>query len=223
MTHQQTVEKIKKLISLATSSNEHEAKLALEQAQKLIQKYNVDNESLLDVPPEETKVIIQESTVQLRISNAAIKYIPLIGGAIAKLFGSFYIYTISQELNFKLVGYPTNNEIVLYTLEAVLNQGNFLYKEAYRNTKDVGLNFSDGFWNGFAEAFVRKFASLRQETYGLIIYDKVKQTVKENFPNLLKVQHQNQIWLFGNKEGSLAAEQVQLNKGVKGNQVKGYV
>lgn len=104
------IEKIKKLMRLAKSSNEHEAALAAARAQELLSKYNLDETELTEQEiPKEAGVASVNNVVK---KPAAWVY--LLASAVAGAFDCKYFHSpYSGQVSF--VGVDLDHEVASYT------------------------------------------------------------------------------------------------------------
>lgn len=178
---EKVTEKIKKLLELATSPNEHEARRAMEMAQKLMIQFNIDEVDLNTANVSEQ--IIQENYDNELFNRIGVReQLPRITKTIGRIFGVFALFNrrgtgvISEVL---LFGYPTNLKVAKYALDSILQQGALEYKAVYRANRSTlgGLEF----WDGFAYGLQRKFESFssKEANSALVVYDPVERYTKE--------------------------------------------
>lgn len=102
------IEKIKKLLRLAKSSNEHEAALAAARAQELLAKYNLDETELSEREmPKEAEVSYTD------IVKRPPTWIYLIAASVAGAFDCSYFFSAYGRMCF--VGVDLDHEIASYT------------------------------------------------------------------------------------------------------------
>ena len=90
MTKDQLLEKIKKLLALSNSSNPHEAATALLRAQKLMEKYNIEKDSLIDDDISFIEVTPIKGLKAINLNRD-------IGAIISKAFGVETIYVSNKR------------------------------------------------------------------------------------------------------------------------------
>jgi len=181
------VDKIKKLLELTTSPNEHEAKLAMDQAKRLMAKYSVQ---FTDLSEDEIKDSITREYYwndNAFSKQGVFEQIPEIINTIAPIFGvQCLIYTraqrkgyhISKDRQFELIGFPANITVAKFALDSILAQGILEARAKYKQYRTVTFGMS--FWSGFKIGLYEKFGtqSNHTEETGLAVYDKVRAFVK---------------------------------------------
>ena len=129
MTHQEVMEKIKKLMALSKSSNENEAALALERAQKLMEQYSVSMEDVsLSEITEQSEFIAPGMRDRMLFTTLA--------GIVSKAFGvEFYIrFTVkgsgsSQATQTVFIGPKDRLQVACYTYTILSRQACNVKKE----------------------------------------------------------------------------------------------
>src|SRR5688572_11985088 len=158
MQKQQVIDQIKKLLALTSSSNPHESKLAYEKAQKLIYRWNIESDALID---RDERTIINRVACIPQLTSVAWKYIPPIIATTAHLFGCYCRYNPVRVYEYNVFGFPVNIEIAIYTIDLVFNQAQASYRAGIKQTKS--LSFGDGFWSGFTESFVLMHSKIAED------------------------------------------------------------
>ena len=200
---EKVTEQIKKLLALASSPNEHEARLAMQRAQELMRRYSV---SIIDDPLE---VIVEVPYVSKVKSVGISKVLPEICYVISKVFdcSSLYFPLLNK---ITIVGFKTNCLIVEHALDCILNQGIADFRQEYKMQRS--LAFSEGFWVGFLDAIQRKFQQPNVEGEGLVIYDKVKEYLSKYKYGVFSAQRVNS---FGAERGRVSGANVSIRPGVQ--------
>lgn len=206
-------EKVKKLLELAASPNEHEARLAFLKAQELIAKH-----SLNMAENNNTEGIVErEYTLKIPPSSGFMETFPEIAHAISQPFGVYILVSArkrSAPNKIELVGFPTNTQVAEYAIDCVLNQCFSDLHAAYKENPSLG--FAHNFWKGVSKALNLRFRVDSINEKGLIIYDKVKQYM-DKFPstNFLRTQVDGKSGL---EEGLRSGESAQLRPGIVSTQ-----
>lgn len=211
MTKQDAIEKIKKLLALSTSPNEHEAAIAFEKAQAMMKEFLVQD---ADIKQREEQIIsIRRPLLHYKLYRA--------------YSGVYYIFsTVSIKFNCQAIvhpnsatveifGYETDVELATYLCDSIINQGKQDYKASLAR---YGLHSGPSFWTGLARAiYVRIGGDSKVEGEGLILYNKVSEHLYNLFGDLKESQKDTEI-LNQNiyNEGKRAGEKVSLGAGIKG-------
>lgn len=173
------IDRIKKLLELASSPNENESKLAMEQAQKLMERYSI---SSIETEGASAKTI-ERSEYQLPIgiprSPALLRQLPIIADCIGNIFGCFASMTPTATY---LNGFFANVRMTSYALDCILNQAQVEYREGYKKAKSI--TFSHGFWEGFTRRLRERFTQLAEVGNALVVYDPI-QAAKANLKTAL--------------------------------------
>lgn len=116
MNKQEAIAKIKKCLALSASSNEHEAEVALRQAQSLMQKYGVDEADLLAAG-------VSEAEAKAGTARKPTNWEARLAGKIAEAFGCNILYAPSWKGNKWLyIGCGVSPEIAMYAFEVLFRQ-----------------------------------------------------------------------------------------------------
>jgi Protein of unknown function (DUF2786) len=177
------IERIKKLLELTTSPNEAEAKLAMEQAQKLMAKHSIDVADLKEhaAGPEIIRSEYwNEAFNRFGVWDAMTQILI----TIPPIFGVYCVVSHMKHLSptqkdrskrFDLVGFSANIEITRFALDSLLAQGLADARSEYKKYRTVG--FGQSFWSGFASAIAQKFGPAKETSKGIIVYDKVRNYI----------------------------------------------
>lgn len=155
MTKEQVVDKIKKLLALATSPVEAEAALAMQRVQELLASYSLTLEECQRVKIER---ISYNPTYKL--VPGLVEAIPTIAHVIAPIFRCISVNTRLETM--AMFGTAVDLEVLQYTIEALINQAIPLYREGY--AKERSASFGHTFWNAFANQLYARYKHLYQDT-----------------------------------------------------------
>jgi hypothetical protein len=201
-----TEEKIRKLLDLAGSPNEHEAKLAMDRARELMAKYCITIE---DRPEEKPEVIYEIYTPPIRVNNANFKYTTMIVNTLSKHFGVILIIDMTF---IRIYGFPKSIKLAFYAFDTIFNQLNAAFRIGYSHERSI--TFSESFWYGAAFEIHRKFSLTKEQSVGLIVYDPVQAKVAElNVAPI--VSNCNPSSRHGIMLGTLAGQEASFYKGVE--------
>lgn len=172
------VERIKKLLELAASPVESEARLAFEKAQELMAKYSLrESDWKSDSVPE--AIVRHEYVLKVKPSTPLIDQLPFIAQAIGQPFG-VYVLVRASERKVLLVGFSTNCTLVEYAIDCVLTQCMFDYREQFAKQRSIA--FAPEFWRGVSLALSARFsapASQDSKETALAVYDRVKKFMEQ--------------------------------------------
>lgn len=224
MSNQKAIERIKKLLRLASrSTSEGEAANALSQAQKLMQKHGIESSApeLSDVSEAFIKTRHQAETLPV--------YLGKLINMIARAFGCSPIR--SQDNDYRLgvvfIGHNERPEIATYALEVLERQLSKARKEYLktqskrlkRSTKVARADLFCGAWVMAVDEKVQQLALSSEEGTQIEQYRNAKhQNLTES-----KVRHVSASQARGGDMAAITAgyeagKQVNLNHGVNGRE-----
>lgn len=216
---QKIIKKILKCLSLASSSNEHEAAIALGQAQKLMTKYGI---SELDV---DIATVTESSVTTCRTSRPPV-WMRRLAELVSKAFGVDYFHYGKQGTNrYTFVGIGAAPEIAGYSFTVLRRQltkarENWI-KQRYGKRGRVSMRTRKG--DLFAIAWVSSIEKMVTEfAMSVKTKKKIDKYLKVHYPEL--TMHVNKIIdvKSGDGEALLAgfssAKGVRLYHGMNGKQ-----
>lgn len=165
------VEKVKKLLSLSKSSNEHEAATAAALANKLIQQYRISEAQL----SQEGEVIFHDKI--LYHTGRIIPWKNTLACRLAEVYGCKVINNISfphgrKISNFKLVGRKTDCEICFYMFSWLVLE---IQRLADLNAKGKGhkyvFSYCEGIVFGVIEQLNKKQEAKEEHSSALLKID----------------------------------------------------
>lgn len=151
MTQAELEEKVKKLLALSSSPNSHEAALAYEKAQALIDQYNLELK-------EKALYVRTEYKCPIYIDKGLAERLHFLCGLICPIFGSFCVLeTISGKYTF--VGTELSNKISTYAMDSLLNNASITFRREFSKNRSISFPFAfwEGFYQGLALNFQEKF------------------------------------------------------------------
>ena len=202
------LDKIKKCLALATSSEPHEAAAAMRQAQSLMAKHNVSEQGLK--LSEVTELDIKSAVSVSRPKPWEIRLVKTCADA----FGCDFLWTDGNSYNrdpygrYTLIGLKSQAEVCQYTIEVLLRKvrrarAEFLKTLPHLSGKGKtvqGEGFCVGWINAIA-ATVIAFARGDAETQLVLEYKAAKYTALGT-----KMPANQQIGRDGMEAGTLAAK-----------------
>lgn len=170
------IEKIQKLISLADSPNENEAKSAMAKAQELMLKHNIDMRSVQDHDSEYGA----ETSDTFKREPANSKYINSI------LQGFFFVEIVKSKRRegsyFNYIGEKKNIDTAMHMRNFLTATFDRLWKE-YKKENNASNSSKGSFIYGVYQGFRNKLEEQRaaaENQYGLVLVQDPKATEKMN-------------------------------------------
>lgn len=179
------IDQIKKLLALASSPNENEAKLAFQRAQELMLKHNIDSgaindrERILDINLDS---ISEYYPPNFKPALAYHKWEPWILTSVMHIFGTWtLIHSLKGSVtSYNLHGFPTNIDIALYTFGVVVQQGQSEFRKGY--LKHRSITYAEGYWAGFVKAFTDRYKDEIARSMNNLIYADIAAIVEAKNP-----------------------------------------
>ena len=207
---QKIIDKIKKLLELASSPNENEAKSAMKMAQKLMIQFNLDDVKIGTHHAVVEPILQQEYWNDIINRSGVIEVMPRIVDTIGPIFGVFGLYQIKRRSGtiqgIKLNGFKSNLEITRFALDSLLAQGLADYRIEFKKYKSAMFGLE--FWSGFGIGIERKFKSFgsKSDNSALVIYDRVLERVKSLANSSFQIQTFNGNAIQSGIDAGLRAE-----------------
>ncbi|EJI1278773.1 DUF2786 domain-containing protein [Vibrio vulnificus] len=213
------LDKIKKLLRLAASSNPNEAALALSRAQKLMKEHGIDSDS------PELKGVNDFVVDAMSKAKTPTKYFGILASSIAKAFGcEYYLQPTFANMEVVFIGHDERPEVAGYVFTVLERQMNKARKEFIsslnvRMKKQNKTKRADQFCEGWCIGVYRKiseFCLSEDEKRDLIEF-------KNNVDGLSKCESRDAKG-FGRRasdakhKGFMAAKDVVLNQAVNGRE-----
>jgi len=208
------IAKVKKLLSLAQSSNIHEAELATLKANQLILQHNLKR-----LEGEEDDTTYLKRVLSGKRNNGKYK-------AIYEILRSFMVQPVFSYgkgiFYLEVIGERENVEMAEYVAKFLEFELELLWQKNRGNHR--GINAKNSFMKGVYESFVDKISCEKNEHYSraaLINLDKaLKARVKMAYPRLSgsssrKAQVSKEARTLGNKVGADLSIRKGLGKGQK--------
>ncbi len=221
MSKEKIIEKIQKLLALSNSSNEHEAKLAMENANKMLMKYNLSMKDVRDVQSDILEHVVERSG---RISKWKIVLLQSI--AELNFCEVIYMHRTNQPKDLLLVGKDHN---IIVSIEVYRYLVQFLDRNVKENTKHIECKNS--YRVGFALAIRQRANQIiserksegvnghsGEECKDLILVEKhaVDQYLSEQDVKSQKSSLKNDYDFESFMKGSLDGQNISLNQQIQG-------
>lgn len=185
--------KIKKLLALTSSENQHESEQALIKAQQLLLKHNLE----LNEEDQKEDDIILKRIMKQKKQDAKLK-------SIAKILETFFINVIFHRglnhTHLEITGTKINVDIAEYVAYFLYHELDMLWNKVQQIHKDLkGLSAKNSFFYGIAKGYCRKIGALKNETTqyspgALLTIEKNLTAIKNLiYPHLsvMRSQHKN--------------------------------
>lgn len=227
--HDKIVEKVKKLMRLGSSSNEHEAELATLKANELLMKYNIAHVT-------ESDKVYFDQVLKIGQRNAKSRTIV----SILESFGVMVVHSPQGKLNragqwvrrnyvLEASGSKASVEIAGYVADFLDKELERLYKKASKEHNFKGLRAKNAFFSGIRSGYLFKFRAQKQkieesnDTKALTAADdRIKKLAEELIyeNRLSSMRGSNEAGHgFAEDAGFDAGQKLSINKGVT-NQTK---
>lgn len=228
MTKQEAIEKIQKCLALSASSNEHEAEIALRQAQALMAKFGVDDKDLLAAG-------VSEAQAKAGATKMPANYEAMLAGKIAGAFGCNVILkqSIFNGTNWTFIGCGPSPEIAMYAYQVLFRQ---LKKQRAEHIKlklkrcktTTKTRRADLFCEGWVRSVtekINKFAGSQETETAIDAYMETK------YPSLVdaKTRNRNKKANLSDRDyndfmaGKNTGKNAELNHGVDANKNSGLI
>lgn len=223
---EKVLDKIKKLLALANSSNEHEASLAAQRAQKLLLKYNLTMQSVEKHDSDYVNRVVEERTF-LRTEDKFVSRI---------LTDHFFVRVFSQRLRTEgyeigkqnsfaqvvLLGTKSNVEIASYIRDFLINEFHSCWI-SYRRESGCPASYQQSYYYGLLRGLDEKLKAQKKEVeqeMGLIwVSDpKLDQILAdmEVRSKKTKLDFQSQAVADGESDG----QNIKIRKALKNNSTR---
>lgn len=153
-------EKIKKLLALSKSSNEHEAKAALLKARELMAEHKISMSDTMEVDKRIMEALMKDATYNSR-KNPWMSKLAKVIATNNCCSRACYIPRGSRTRTIVFIGFPDDvkicTEIFLYALECIkskekeLRKNTKTYAEGSQLYRDYGMGFVKGLEEAYAE------------------------------------------------------------------------
>lgn len=220
---QSILRKVEKLLSLASSDNEHESYLAMENVRNITKKYNlsrlINNDNLHHV----------SLTINLKVKRASssVFYISDILQEhyfVSVVFSKVYdIQKNEEHRTLVLMGEKHNILMAEYVYEYLHRQINVLWKY-YQKTKKISAKFKGSYQKGVLEGFNHKLRALKanaepqnqninHENALIKVYaTQLNHYVKTQFPKTSSVHQSGLIYKDHYDNGSKEGKRINLSR-----------
>lgn len=162
------IQKIKKLLALSKSSNEHESKLAMLKAQELLVKHKI---SLKEIEEHRDVNVIEGKT---NITFKQGKWKSNLAGVIAENFGCYHFFRTNKTHTIIFMGKDEDVTVCTIVLEyaidcinSVVKKLRYEYQKEGYSTRGLENDYALGFIKGLKYAFEKQ--KQNNQEWGLIL------------------------------------------------------
>lgn len=213
-----TVRRIKKLMALSDSSNQHEAEQALIKSQQLLLKHNLEDEDLDSSGPDQEKYFLKRIMKQKR-ENAKMN-------AIAQILKTFFVHVVfsrsSDHTYLEILGSAANLEVAEYVAKVLDHELDNLWmqnKKIHPYLK--GQVAQNSFHYGIAKGYCEKIEALQKAypgatTHALMVLEgKLVDAAAMAYKRLSSRKSRQQHCSMSSQLGEQAGKQLNINPALK--------
>lgn len=209
--------KIKKLMALATSSNQNEAESAMIKSQQLLLKHNIESTYL---ESSEEKVSLKR-IMQQKTRNSKMR-------SIAKILETFFVNVIfhsgREHVYLAILGSAVNIEIAEYVANFLDHELDNLWNEARKSHPQLkGLVAKNSFFIGIAKGYCNKIEALKRaysqdEKQSLMVIEKtLERATAMAYPRLSSISSQRGHCKKSAALGEQAGSKLNIKQGIQQN------
>jgi hypothetical protein len=207
------LEKVKKLLKLASSSNEYESQLATQKANQLLLKYNLNR-----VTNDETEYFVRP-VIHAKKKTALIS-------ALYEILPNFLVRPVFSHtkngISLEVTGSRVNTELAQYVADFLKVELERLYKEhKIHNPHLKGISAKNSYMRGIAKGYVEKVQNNYQDlndkqSKALIsIEHNLDKNLNEIYRGLSSSHSKTKRCLESERAGKKAGKGLSINPGIK--------
>jgi hypothetical protein len=207
--------KVKKLMALSSSTNQHEAEQALLKAQEILLKHNLENVHT-DLNGEETSYYMVRMFVMPRLSRKV--------SSISRILSTFFVTTINTKHHsfscLDVVGTKENLEISQYVAHFLDIELDRLWLQVKKEYGLSGLVAKNSFMMGVAQGYLNKIERLKfgytneQNRDLIVLENQLDQALEMIYPHLTKQRRTFKVCSESNALGVAAGGKLSINPAV---------
>lgn len=203
--------KIQKLMALASSSNHHEAELAMIKSQQLLLKHNIESKY---IGSDDDEKVFLKRIMKQRKENAKMR-------AIAIILQTFFVTTVYSRAGeftyLEIMGNSVNIEIAEYVAAVLQSELDNLWDQAQQHTHLKGLVAKNSFFLGLAKGYCNKINALKRDYNGevahalMVIEKKLADAKSMAYPRLSSSKRGGNHCSASSALGELMGRQLNIN------------
>ncbi len=220
---EKVIQKIKSLLKLASSENQHEAELATLKANQLLLKHNIER---LDQTDHETYYV--ETVLKVKRKNAKI----------STIYSILKHFMVKPVLNYtkngvllEVTGTKYNIELSRYVASFLDQELERIWEAAKSENKLSGLRAKNSFFNGLAHGYDQKMQSVEDSFESsdskalIIIKDQLEAQTSRIYRRLSSSYSGSRKDSNSHDLGKKAGKKLNINKGIssKSNKLLGWL
>lgn len=219
--NKEILEKVKKLLSLATSSNEHEANVATNKAQELLTRYNLTMQSISQLSEYEKVELADEPYIkphQNYISSILIKYFFVEIVYTSKYAGGTVDGRTKYRKHIMLAGTATNVVVAEYIF-AFLSTSYLSLWLQYKRANNASETQRKSYYAGLTKGLANKLDATRvkvESEMGLVIV-KDQNILKECFGKTKSKSNKVRLDESSYEAGQQDGKNINIAKPLSGN------
>lgn len=208
------LEKVKKLLQLAQSSNAHEAELATMKANALLLRHNLDHFKAED---NDEPIYMDRVLVQKRKDPKM--------SAICDILTHFLVKPVlslgKEKSCIEITGTKTNVKLAAYISEFLNNEFDYLWEQAKKEYGFSGLRAKNSFFIGIAHGFGQKMKASKMEMdvndrKALVIVEKnLDQKISQIYGRLSSTRSGHTPDIRANAIGVMTGRNLSIRQGVE--------
>jgi hypothetical protein len=206
--------KVRKLMALATSSNQNEAEAAMIKSQQLLLQHNMESKY---IDADEGKVFLKRILKQKK-ENAKMR-------AIGRILETFFVSTVYNRgggyIYLEILGNAVNVETAEYVADVLQSEMDHLWDLAQKRAHLKGTIAKNSFFLGLARGYCNKIQALKREYNSdtaqalMVIEKKLTDAKAMAYPRLSSAKSQGSYCRESSMLGEQMGRQLHINPAIK--------
>lgn len=206
--------KVKKLMALSNSSNQHESELAMIKSQQLLLKYNIDS-TYVGIDDEEKvylkRILRQPQRTEKMCTIATILNTFLVSAVFSRKEDGTYL---------EILGSKINVEIAEYVAAVLQDKLDVLWEQTKREHAFKGVVAKNSFFRGIASGYISKINALKNSYSSevaaslILIQGKLKEAQEMAYGRLTSTTRSSQFCPESSELGKQAGRALKISPGI---------
>lgn len=211
----QILRKVRKIMALSSSSNPHEAEVAIMKSRQLLLTHNIEMQSFIE--ENEERIFIKRIMQQKR-EDAKMR-------AISKILETFFVNVVYRKgtgfICLEIIGEAVNIEIAEYVADVLQKDFETLWVQAKKMAQLKGMIAKNSFFLGIAKGYCEKIGVLKKEysaatTHSLIALENKLKIAKEKiYPRLSTSKSSGYFCQKSSELGQQVGRELQIQPALK--------